>query len=485
MIAESVALPLGLLSTAYLTRQLGPDAYGRFSVVATLVSTLEWLVIAVLARATVKFVAEATDWQPVAATAFRAYLGAGAVVGIVLWAAAGPVAAGLQDPSLATYLRLFAVEIPIFAVATAFRNILAGLGSFSHQALTGAARWVARLALIVVFIELGLAVDGAILGSIGGIVIAASLGQLFVGRAVWGRADFPARDLWNLAAPVFLLTLSARLFDRLGLLALQALGDSTAETGFYGASQNVLMLSGVVSAAVSPILLSTLAASRRAGTQAHADRVADLAVRASVWLLPFAALVAGSSTEIVALLFGPAFAAAAPLVAWLIFTAVGLVVVSVASAVLIAVGRPWPAIWLTAPLLPVALVGHVLLIPRFGALGAAAVTTSTALLGAAVCLAVACWCWPLKAPLGALARSGAVSLCAYAAAAAWPATGLLLVVKGVVLCVAVVASAALVREFTVAELKQYGSSVFRRNGRRGEGPKVPGSQGPRGRGGPP
>ena len=64
----AVALPAGLITAIVLTRGLGPGPYGRFVVAATTVAIIEWLLIAVLARPGVKFVAEAEDWRPVAAS---------------------------------------------------------------------------------------------------------------------------------------------------------------------------------------------------------------------------------------------------------------------------------------------------------------------------------------------------------------------------------------------------------------------------------
>jgi O-antigen/teichoic acid export membrane protein len=169
-------------------------------------------------------------------------------------------------------------------------------------------------------------------------------------------------------------------------------------------------------------------------------------------MFPFTAIVSGGSGEVVEMLFGAAFAEAAPLVAVLIVGAAALVLIAIASALLVALGRPWPAVVLTAPLLPLAMLGHVLVVPRLGALGAALVTTTTALLAAALCVLVVCLVWPLKLPVGAIVKSAAVSTAAYAAAAAWPTPGPMLIVKALMLSVGVVAAAGAMREFTGSDL---------------------------------
>ena len=452
MLAESLALPAGFAVAAILTRSLGPEGYGSYSVAATLITTLEWVLLALLSRPTIKFIAEASDWRPVAATTFRAYLGAGLAAGSAVWLLAGPTAAILRDEALVGHLRLFALEIPVFAAASACRSVLTGLAQFRQQAVTAAGRWLGRLALIALFVGIGWNVNGAILGNIGGVMVAWALGQAYVGRSVLGRPSFPGRELFQLAVPTFLLTLSVRLFDRLGLLALKALGGSAAQAGFYGAAQNLLVLSGIVNRSIAPILISTITASRQTANQAKAKQAATVALRFGLWMFPFTAIVSGASGEVVEMLFGTAFAEAAPLVAVLIVGAAALVLVAIASALLVALGRPWPAVVLTAPLLPLALLGHVLVVPRLGALGAALVTTTTALLAASLCVLVVCLVWPLSPPVGAIVKSAVVSTATYAAAAAWPTPGPMLIVKALVLSLGVAVAAGAMREFTSRDL---------------------------------
>jgi O-antigen/teichoic acid export membrane protein len=452
MIGEGLSLPTGLVTIAILTRVLGPVGYGRFSVAATLVVTLEWLLVAIFARVTVKFVAEADDWRPVAATSFRAYVISGTALGATLWLLADWIANLLGDPLMSGLLRVFALEIPVFAAAAASRNVLVGLASYREQALVAASRWLGRMTLIALFVYIGWSVTGAILGSIGGALIAWILGQAFVGRASWGRAGFPYRQLMGLAVPAFLLMLSVRLFDRVGLLMLKALGDSDVEVGFYGATQNLAMIAGIVAMTTTPILISTLTAARRDGNKARAREAASNSIRAALGVLPFAAIVAGSSEEVVELLFGGTFIEAAPLAAWMMLVAETLIVISVATALLIARGRLWRTVLLTAPLLPLSILGHALLIPRYGAVGAAGVTAATGALAAAACVLAAILVWDLRLPVGTLLRSLILAGVAYVAASAWPAPGFLLFVEGTVLSLLVLAGYVLSGELSRDEL---------------------------------
>jgi O-antigen/teichoic acid export membrane protein len=69
--AELLLLPTGLVTAAVLTRVLGPEGYGLFSLAATFIGWMAWTTTALLARAAVKLVSEAEDWTPVASSVLR------------------------------------------------------------------------------------------------------------------------------------------------------------------------------------------------------------------------------------------------------------------------------------------------------------------------------------------------------------------------------------------------------------------------------
>ncbi len=65
----------------------------------------------------------------------------------------------------------------------------------------------------------------------------------------------------------------------------------------------------------------------------------------------------------------------------LMMAAVAAVVRVVATTTLIAIGQPRVTLVLTAPLVPLALLGHLIAIPRWGSVGAATVTMVLAIVG--------------------------------------------------------------------------------------------------------
>jgi len=451
-LAEALLLPAGLLTTAFLTRRLGPEGYGLFLLAATLVAWMEWSIASVFSRATIKFVSEAEDWQPIGTTVMRLHLVVSGGAALLLWLLAAPIATLLDEPVLATYLRLFALDIPLFSLAHAHRNILTGIEGFRERALASAGRWITKLLLIVLLVALGLSVLGAILGSIGASLVELAIGRFYVRPSLFRRSTFPARQLWGYAVPLFLYVLSMRIYEKLDLLALKVLGATAAQAGIYGAAQNLSLVPGIFALSFSPLLLSTLSRVLGTGDTRLAKAMSRNAMRVVIGLLPFAGMTAGSASEIVGLIFGPVFLPAAPFLALLIFAGVARVMISVATAILTAADKPgWPFV-LIGPLLPLATAGHLLLIPRWDAMGAALVTSLFAGLGALATVLAVYRIWRILPPAATLLRSTLLCGLAYTLAILWPTPSLLLLLKLPVIGLLIGLLFLLLGEFSAGEI---------------------------------
>ncbi|MDR7418069.1 MAG: oligosaccharide flippase family protein [Armatimonadota bacterium] len=445
-LGEALFFPTGLLVVAFLTRRLGPEGYGVLALTMAPVLWIEWSVAALFSRATVKLAGDAEDWRPVGAAIVRLHLAAGVLAGVLLAAFAGPVAALLGEPALAGYLRLFALDVPLMTVIHAHRGLLVGTGGFRPRAVAAAARWIARLLLIVALVEAGFSVTGAILGNIGASLVELAVVRSAIRPPLLGRAPLNVGPLWTYATPLFVSAASLRLFDRLDLFVYKALGASTELAGIYGAAQNLALAPRIFNVSLSTLLLATLTQMLRIGQGRAAADLSRDAERFGLALLPLAGIAAGSAPELVGLVFGETYAPAAPLLALLLFATIASVQMSIATAVLTAGGKPGWTVWLAWPLVPLAAAGHLLAIPRFGAAGAAFVTSACAALGAAACVLAVRRVWGVAPPLATLGRSALLTVCAYLAAAAWSSPGPWVLLKMGILVAGVVAGFAALGE---------------------------------------
>ncbi|HAJ61469.1 MAG TPA: teichoic acid transporter, partial [Cyanobacteria bacterium UBA8543] len=257
-LAEALLLPTGIITAAFLTRKFGPEGYGIFTLAATIIAWIGWSLTSIFTRATIKFVGETEDWQAVGTTVLRLHLWVGGGAMLLIWLLADGVAMVLSEEAIAFYLRLFALDIPLFCLAYAHRSILVGVGKFSSRAIATALRWIARLLLILLLVEMGLSISGAILGSVGASLVELAICRFYIRPSLFSPSNFPAAKLWDYGVPLFLFALSMRLYEKLDLFALKILGGTAAEAGFYGAAQNLSLIPGIFSLAFAPLLLSTL-----------------------------------------------------------------------------------------------------------------------------------------------------------------------------------------------------------------------------------
>ena len=434
-LAEALIFPTGMLTVAFLTRRLGPDGYGAFSLAVAMVAWIEWSISSLFSRAAVRFVSEAADWRPVATAVGRLYLSASLVAAALLFVLADPIARAVDAPGLGRYLRLFSADIPLFGLAHAQRCVLIGTGEFSHRALMSAWRWVSRLVLIVLLVEMGLSGTGAVLGAVGASAVELGVGRLRVRLGLLASSRFPWRRFLGYAVPLSLGSLCLQLYGKMDLWFLKALGGTLAEAGMYGAAQNLTLVPGIIALSFSPLLLSRVTRLLQEGDEAGARRLGLDALRAAVWVLPVGGMIAGSAGEIVRLVFGAAYLPASLPVAVLIFSGLALVVLSACAALLTALGRPRWVLLLAGPLVPLSAAGLVVAIPRGGMVGAAGNAVLWSSLVALAALAVVRRQWGIAPPAATVVRSALACVPVAGLAWVWPTPGLAVLLKLPVLAV--------------------------------------------------
>jgi O-antigen/teichoic acid export membrane protein len=459
-LAEAVILPTGLISAAYLARALGPDGYGMFSLAATLVSLAGVLAAQAFSRGSIKLVSEAAEWQPVATTVARLHLLGGAVAMAAIIALAWPLARALQEPRLAYYLILFSPEPLLFVMARAHRSILIGVGRFREQAVPIALRPVARLLLIVVLVESGLSITGAVLGMVGAALVEFLTYRWYIRPRLFPASSYPARRVWSQATPLFFSGLCLVVFGRLDLFAIRALGLPMSEAGYYAAAQNLSVIPGLFAASFGPVLLSTLSSLKRGGEHHRARLMMRDAVRLVFGMLPFAAMASGAAGEIVTLIFGATFTPAEPVLAWLIFGKVAAVMTSIAIVIMIVADRPGLSFSLAAPMLGLAVVGHLVMIPAFGVVGAASVTSALEAASAVAALAVVYRLQHVAVPVATVGRTLLVGSGAWLLAAWLPAPGLWPVAKLAAIALVIVVGYWLLGELSERE-RAWGRTMLR------------------------
>jgi O-antigen/teichoic acid export membrane protein len=222
-------------------------------------------------------------------------------------------------------------------------------------------------------------VGGGVVALLAGSV-ATSIVMLVVARVLAGRlADAPAvsagaaRALIRRAVPFGLLMAGFALYYRVDMIMLEWLA-TRGELGRYAAAYRFLDAVIVLAAALGGPLFPRL--SSVALTAPHeARRLLETGWRPLLALgLPLTIGTLAVADELIARLFGTQFTGAAPLLRLLILGTLPLFWVNVAGHALIAADRVWPLVGVYALSALVNVAGNAVLIPRWGAGGAALAT---------------------------------------------------------------------------------------------------------------
>lgn len=452
LLASQALFPISaLIIAAFLSRRLGTDGYGLLGLATALVVWTEWTLITLFSRATVKFVREATDWNAVATSVIQFQLCAGATLTATFFLLADTFAAQLGQPELAAYLKLLALDIPIFAVVHAHEHILVGRGKFRAQATIGVTRWCTRTVLVIGLTYL-FSIYGALAGMVLSSLVELGVARLYIRPPVFARSSFRLRQMLGYVAPLFIFALSQRLLDRVEIIILKGLGGTVEDAGLYNAAQNLALLPGLFAFSLAPVLLSGLTGLITEGDPAGARRMGRQGMRAVLLILPLVTLVAAASPGIVQFIFGPEFTDAAPILRILILAAAGKLLLTVTSVILISAGKPsWCAV-LGLAMVAAAVTLHLLLIPRFGRMGAATATALASGLGAALSIIAVQRSWGILPPVGTLTRSALASIIVAALALQWPVTGFWVILQALGLVLLAAVLLCVTREFSSTDV---------------------------------
>jgi O-antigen/teichoic acid export membrane protein len=388
-LAELLVFPTGLVTAAFLTRALGPRDYGQVALIYAAVGPAAWLVATTFAgRVGVKLLADAADWDSMAATLLRANLrlGLGAAIGFAL--AAPLVSRALGHPALAPLLAVAAVEVVALPIIRIHRDALTARGRYSWPALATVAYHTIRLGAIVGLVLAGWSLAGVVAAN-----VVARLAELVVCRT---RLRIPVRgtvpgglgSARTLLGALFGYSVCLQLYNRIDLLLLGVLGAPADSVGHYGAAQSLAQAPGLFALVLSPLLIAAIRRAEREGDRTGIASLVDGSTRVGAGLWALAGPVAAAAPGLAPLLFGPEFGPAGPILGWLGVGAGAALMVAILSAHEVARGRIHRPVGAAAPMLATTAILALAWIPEAGGLGAARAVAAGGVTGAAVAVAL-------------------------------------------------------------------------------------------------
>ncbi len=382
-LAQLVTAGLTAFLTLYLTRALGPGAFGRFSLAVSVVGVLLVLADGGVAASASRFIAEhrsdGATGSRILGDALTIKLASGIVVSGLLFGLAAPVAGVFGDHLLTWPLRGVAIALLGQSIMMLYSNALvsvqrngANLALYATESIT---ETVASVALVL----LGGGAAGAAFGRAVGYIVGALASVLLASRVFQRRALTPkvpdrrlSGEMMRYAGVLFIVSGAWTLFSQIDILLIGVFVGS-AQVGFFSAPLRLCTVLHYPGLAVQNSVAPRLA--RRPG---HAPDVRSF-MTSLRWLTVLqAAMVAPAlvwATPIIHLLLGPDFAESAPvlraLTPFLFFQGLGPLV----SVGVNFLGESRHRIGIAIGAFLVDLALDVILIPRIGALGGAIATS--------------------------------------------------------------------------------------------------------------
>lgn len=367
---------LSLAATGYIARQLGSSEFGRFNLAYAFVAMFAPLTSLGLRPLAVRHIAQHRD------TAGE-YLGRVlvlrcllALLAAVIVIAAAPLSGGSGEAR--AVVTIAALGMIFTALGSVFTDGFQAFESMRPASIAAFAGGLLLTIISVVVIGVG--------GGIREMALAYALGPVCTFLLLWAwarRQSFRPRLSWNLpafgemlrhASPFFLITLLDVVSTRVDLMILaRVLGE--ANLGDYAAAMSLVTRAMVLSDGASSALLPTIAY-LTASTPAAA---VPLVRKAVVWLLaaslPLSLLTTALSPQIVSVIFGSQYVAAAPILALAIWRLPLTCLAMLGTQSLLAVGQQTFVLRTFAISLVINLALMVPLIHFMGPIGAAVALT--------------------------------------------------------------------------------------------------------------
>jgi O-antigen/teichoic acid export membrane protein len=378
---------LGAVIAALLARTLGVAEYGIYTLVISLIVLLTDVADFGLNSSVIRFGSESIaegnreKLKAVVAIVTRWKLIAGAGVLLVALLLLNTIVGYVfqhVDEHIEFYFRLSLVGVAFGILAGVFVPIYHAYKSFRPYALIVAARGVSKLILIVVAVALSQAAVSTLIG----IEIASILIYLILLYSVAPFKEFSLgirdhaleRQMLGFNKWISLYQALALIGARLDLAFVGGLSDAHA-LGLYGAASKVSGLMSVAASSYMTVLLPEMSASLSSESFRRKQRNAFAVVGLMAGGILLIMLVAD---PLVRMLFGSEFSDAGSVLRIL---CVGLLLTVAAypiNASLFALGRSAVFPLMSAVSVPAFVAGNLLLVPRFGAEGAAMAYTISA-----------------------------------------------------------------------------------------------------------
>jgi O-antigen/teichoic acid export membrane protein len=430
-----------------LTRHLGSAEYGRYALGMVVQSWSAGLAILLLGGSIVPVVAGLHDGESYAVTMYRLAIAAGLVITAVLLATAGWIAGLLGLPSLEPFVRVIALDAAPAAAAVVQHGVAVARGRVIWAAAMPFAGIIMQLGAVAAATNMNGSAEWAAAA-----VVASSLVQSAIGHAVtriplWRGTGVPVAMLRKRTGKIAGAQMLNRILQNMDLPAVQHGIGGGHMAGCYAGARNIAITCVMLFFPVGGVVQRSVASALRDHRTADAHAAARGFLRtAGIWG-GLAAAVSVHAKDIVDLILGPGFSAAAPLLMVLLWTA-AFRILSVAGRMLVtAAGESGWQLLIATALSMAGGTAYLIIVPQHGAWAAACISGVLAIISAGIALVAASRGLAMPLPLGSLLRIALAAAASAALGIAMPLPDTHVIIRLILLSALYVLLLCLAREF--------------------------------------
>ncbi|MUV57115.1 oligosaccharide flippase family protein [Halogeometricum sp. CBA1124] len=377
---------VGFVFNITLARFLGASGYGLFVLGLTVAHFAQPVALLGLPDGIVRYVSKyrSEDRPAKVRGTVLTSIGISAAFAVVLGAGvflfAGELATRVFDePELVQILPLFGLAVPFYVLLQTSTSVAVGFKRIEYQQVVRNVLFpLLKLGAVGGALLLGYQLQGAVSGLVVAVALASVAGvvvipRLFTEIELRGAVDPEVSRLLRYSLPVFLSGFSYLALNQIDRLVLGAFRPSSA-VGIYNAS-SVLSQQGVLFFAAIVTIFNPIASDLYSSGSIERLQTVYRTVTRWILMLSFPIAVVGSlfATELLRL-FNAQFVAGVPILVLLFGAQLLYVAVGPAGELLQMSGFQDIVLLDTVSMLVVNVVLNLLLVPRYGAIGAAVAT---------------------------------------------------------------------------------------------------------------
>lgn len=291
--------------SVYLGKFLGPQKYGIYGVIISLITAINLTQTSGLPQAVSKFIAEDENKaDSILKSALMLQLVSTLVLTIVFLMLAKPIALLLKDLSLVFYLELSSFVFPLYGIYALYSSYYNGLHLFKIQAFMQTVYSFAKLISVIALVYF-FYVYGAILGFIIAPLIALLFRFHFPQKVVY---HFSYKKLILFSLPLIAVAIFSNLLQSIDLFFVKALLHSDKSTGIYTANQNIAEIPFYGVAALSSVLFPSISRHVSQKLTNETKNLINKSLRFSLMIItPSILLISATGLQTLSLLYSSAY----------------------------------------------------------------------------------------------------------------------------------------------------------------------------------